>query len=123
MLSARIFNSKIKSKILTGKENLLGFLLGPSHFSFPVTFFDFILLLKILALNIFPAVAITFFPPFQAKNSSAEQRLKMLTSIIHYINRSQQKYVVVADCNNVCNMTFDSVGEQNIESGAELTII
>lgn len=66
---------------------------------------------------------LTFLPPFQANNSSADERLKMLTSIIHYIKRSQQKYVVVADCNNVCNMTFDSVVEQHIESGAELTII
>ncbi len=64
-----------------------------------------------------------FLPPFVANNSEADERLKMLVNVLHYLKRSQQKYVVVADCNNVCNFTFNAVLEQHKQSGAELTIV
>lgn len=66
---------------------------------------------------------LTFLPPFSANSSQADERLKMLTNILHYIKRSQQNYVIVADCNNVCNLTFNKIVEQHRESGAELTIV
>lgn len=66
---------------------------------------------------------LTFLPPFLANNSQADERLKMLINILHYIKRSKQKYIVVADSNNVCNMTFNKVLEQHKESGAELTVV
>ncbi len=66
---------------------------------------------------------LTFLPPFAVNNSQADERLKMLTGVLHYLKRSQQKYVVVADSNNVCNMTFNKVVEQHKESGADLTVV
>ena len=66
---------------------------------------------------------LTFLPPFTGSNSNADERMKMLLSILHYIKRSQQKYVVVADCNIVCNMTFNEAVTEHIEGGAELTVV
>lgn len=66
---------------------------------------------------------LTLLPPFAASNYEGDERMKMLTNILHYIKRSQQKYIIVADCNNVCNMTFNKVLEQHKESGAEMTVV
>ncbi|MCM1289423.1 MAG: glucose-1-phosphate adenylyltransferase subunit GlgD [Corallococcus sp.] len=66
---------------------------------------------------------LTFLPPFASENSSADERMKMLLGILHYLKRSQQKYVIVADCNVVCNMTFNRAVEEHKESGAELTVV
>ena len=66
---------------------------------------------------------LTFLPPFSGSNANADDRMKMLLSILHYIKRSQQKYVVVADCNIVCNMTFNDAVNQHIDKGAELTVV
>jgi len=64
-----------------------------------------------------------FLPPFSTNESHADDRMKMLLSILHYLKRSQQKYVVVADCNVVCNITFNQAVEEHKESGAELTVV
>lgn len=64
-----------------------------------------------------------FLPPFSANESHADDRMKMLLGILHYLKRSQQKYVVVADCNVVCNITFNQAVEEHKESGAELTVV
>lgn len=63
-------------------------------------------------------------PPF-AENLTkySDQRMGMVLGALHYLKRSQQKYVVVADCNNVCNIRFDEVVEQHKQSGADLTIV
>ncbi len=66
---------------------------------------------------------LTFLPPFHVSNSEADERLKMLINNLQYIKRSQQSYVVVADCNNVCNMTFNEVLERHKVLGAEMTVI
>ncbi len=64
-----------------------------------------------------------FLPHFLPYNSENDQRISMLFDVIHYLKRSTQKYVIVADCNNVCNMRFDEVIQKHVESGAELTIV
>lgn len=63
-------------------------------------------------------------PPF-ARNLDMyeDQRMGMILGILHYLKRSQQKYVLVADCNNVCNIRFDGAFALHKKSGADLTII
>lgn len=67
---------------------------------------------------------LTFLPPF-AKSSAndGDEHMKSLYSILHYIKRSQQKYIIVADCNNVCNLHFDAIVAEHKESGADLTVV
>ena len=64
-----------------------------------------------------------FLPPFSANSNETDDRIKMLTGVIHYLKRSTQKYVEVADCNNVCNLRFDAVVNTHLESGADLTVV
>ena len=64
-----------------------------------------------------------FLPPFSANSNETDERIKMLTGVIHYLKRSPQQYVVVADCNNVCNMRFDNVVDLHVSSGADLTVV
>lgn len=66
---------------------------------------------------------LTLLPPFNANPSLADERLKMLIGILNYLKRSQQKYIIIAESNNVCNMTFDKALEQHKESAAELTLV
>lgn len=63
-------------------------------------------------------------PPF-AENLAKydDKRMGMILGALHYLKRSQQKYVVVADCNNVCNIRFEEVVEQHKQTGADLTIV
>ena len=63
-------------------------------------------------------------PPF-AENLAKydDQRMGMILGALHYLKRSQQKYVVVADCNNVCNIRFEDVVEHHKNTGADLTIV
>ena len=64
-----------------------------------------------------------FLPPFSANSNETDERIKMLTGVIHYLKRSPQRYVIVADCNNVCNMHFDDVVALHVDSGADLTVV
>ena len=64
-----------------------------------------------------------FLPPFSANSNETDERIKMLTGVIHYLKRSPQRYVIVADCNNVCNMRFDDVVALHVDSGADLTVV
>lgn len=64
-----------------------------------------------------------FLPPFSANSNEPDERIKMLTGVIHYLKRSPQRYVIVADCNNVCNLRFDGVVAKHKDSGADLTVV
>lgn len=66
---------------------------------------------------------LTFLPPFNTNDSVADERLKMLFGILNYLKRSQQKYIILAESNIICNMTFNQVLEQHKESAAELTVV
>ena len=63
-------------------------------------------------------------PPF-AQNLAKyhDQRMGMILGALHYLKRSQQKYVVLADCNNVCNIRFEDIVANHKQSGADLTIV
>ncbi|MBO5867180.1 MAG: glucose-1-phosphate adenylyltransferase subunit GlgD [Clostridia bacterium] len=63
-------------------------------------------------------------PPFAENLAKYDDKgMGMILGAIHYLKRSQQKYVVVADCNNVCNIRFDQVVAQHKQTGADLTIV
>lgn len=64
-------------------------------------------------------------PPFarHQESISGDMEMNLLTGILHYMKRSSQKYVIVADCNNVCNIRFDDVVAQHRQSGADITLI
>ncbi len=63
-------------------------------------------------------------PPF-ARNLEIyeDDRMGLILGILHYIKRSQQKYIILANCNNVCNIRFEGALQRHKQSGADLTII
>ncbi|MBQ2710545.1 MAG: glucose-1-phosphate adenylyltransferase subunit GlgD [Clostridia bacterium] len=64
-----------------------------------------------------------FLPPFMGHDDITESKMRMLFDVLHFLKRSKQPYVIIADCNNVCNLRFDDIVAQHKESGAQLTIV
>ena len=62
-------------------------------------------------------------PPFSAQKREGDDRLNSLIGILHYLKRSQQKYVVLAESNIVCNIPFDDVVKQHKQNNADLTMV
>ena len=46
-----------------------------------------------------------------------------IIGINHYITKSSQSYVVVSDCNTLCNINFSDVVKFHLESEADITMI
>lgn len=47
----------------------------------------------------------------------------ILNSVISYLKRSKQKYVILSDCNFICNMDFTDLLEQHRQTEAEITMV
>jgi glucose-1-phosphate adenylyltransferase, GlgD subunit len=66
-------------------------------------------------------------PPFYKQDSvlmkSGENKIDILHGIMHYIKRSRQKYVLLAESNVICNLTFDKMMELHQNSNADITIV
>ncbi|MGN0447725.1 MAG: glucose-1-phosphate adenylyltransferase subunit GlgD [Acutalibacteraceae bacterium] len=63
---------------------------------------------------------ITFLPPFSGEKY--ENRLKALEAMLPYISKSTNEYVLMADCNVVCNLDYNEIIEDHVKSGADITI-
>lgn len=66
-------------------------------------------------------------PPFITAYSSNESqiystRLNALKNISMLINRSSDDYIVLADCDGICNIDINDLVESHVKSGADLTI-
>ena len=46
-----------------------------------------------------------------------------LNGIIHYLAKSKQNYVLIAECNALCNIDYSEVLKEHIESEADITLI
>lgn len=62
-------------------------------------------------------------PPAQDVVLTGDCRIAVLSGVIRFLERSKQRYVVVADSNNVCNIRFDKVVEQHKATNADITVI
>ena len=50
-------------------------------------------------------------------------RLDALTRIINYIENSPQEFVVMSDCDMICNINYKNVIDFHIKSGADITAV
>ncbi len=65
----------------------------------------------------------TILPPFNLSGSGVYQsRLEALQGMLGYIEKSDKDYVVLADCNAVCNINYKDLLDFHQESGADITI-
>lgn len=68
---------------------------------------------------------ISVFPPF-AYNNSAEAykgKIEALYSIISFLLKGKEDYVVIANCNIAANIDYEDVFEKHVKSGAKLTVL
>lgn len=63
---------------------------------------------------------ITFLPPFGGE--VYKNRLNALEAMLPYISKSTNEYVLMADCNVVCNLDYTEIIDGHIKSGADITI-
>ncbi len=66
-----------------------------------------------------------FVLPPKEMNDSGERRagVDMINGVSHYLNKSRQDYVLVADCNTVCNIDFKKVLVSHLDRDADITMI
>ena len=64
-------------------------------------------------------------PPFGEKDSSTlySTRMEALKSILGFINRSREEYVVMSDSNAVFNIDFNLMLKNHIETGAAVSLL
>lgn len=64
-------------------------------------------------------------PPKEARETTPEPKggIDIIYGVRNYLNRSGQEYVVIADCNTICNISFDDALRKHIEKEADITMI
>lgn len=67
---------------------------------------------------------LSILPPYGTTNSGLYQgKLDAFNSAMGYINKSACEYIVVCDCNVVCNVDFSKIVNAHIDSGADITCV
>ena len=64
-------------------------------------------------------------PPFVTKDNTGMYRgtVDAIRSVLGYVRRSTQKYVILTGSHTLYNTTYDAMLRQHIETGAEITIM
>ena len=66
----------------------------------------------------------TILPPFNLTGSGGvyKSRLEALSGMLQYISESGKDYVLLSDCNVVCNLDYEKIIDEHIKGGADITI-
>lgn len=62
-------------------------------------------------------------PPFGNGNAEFNNRIETLNSISGFITNSNEEYVLLSDCDVVCNIDYHKVIQEHIKNDADITII
>lgn len=62
-------------------------------------------------------------PPFGKTVSRTDGKIESLDSIRRFLKNSLEKYVLLSDCDTVCNIDYREAISQHVSSGADITII
>lgn len=66
---------------------------------------------------------LNIIPPFAQKTVNIYNgRVEAIASILDYLNRQKEKYVIMADTNVAVNFDFSAFLQKHIDSGADITI-
>ena len=61
-------------------------------------------------------------PPFSTKDAGGvANRIELLHGCMNFLSHSKEEYVLLTDCNVVCNIDFGELLEAHIASGADVT--
>lgn len=68
---------------------------------------------------------LSIFPPFSSaqEEETYHGRIQALHNISRYIKLSSETYVILMDCDHVCNLDFVDLINKHTESGADVTIV
>ncbi len=61
-------------------------------------------------------------PPF-SNISEYSNRITTLNSIMPFLKNSNEEYVVISDCDAICNIDYKSVLNKHIENSADITLV
>ncbi len=61
-------------------------------------------------------------PPFTDK-SEYSNRMTTLNSILPFLRNSTQEYVVISDCDTVCNIDYQDVCRKHLANNADITLV
>ena len=61
-------------------------------------------------------------PPFMDPSDYAN-RVKTFNSIMPFLKNSSEEYVVISDCDVICNIDLQEVVEKHLENGADITLV
>ncbi len=62
-------------------------------------------------------------PPFGTENSRYVNRVEALSAISNFVVNSREEYVLLSDCDIVCNIDYGDVLSQHIKNNADITAV
>ena len=64
-------------------------------------------------------------PPYSTKDNTGVYRgdIDAFHSVMQYVRRSSQKYLILSGSHTIFNTTFDAMMQQHIDTGADITIM
>ncbi len=62
-------------------------------------------------------------PPKEIGDGVERKGVDIINGVSHYLTKSRQDHVLVADCNTICNIDFKAVLVSHIERDADITMI
>lgn len=67
--------------------------------------------------------SLVLLPPYVGAGSGGNQtRMEGLWSAMEFLRNSKEEYVIMSDCNVVCNLDYRRLLRTHVESGADITI-
>jgi len=67
---------------------------------------------------------LTVLPPFAANQTSLyDTRFEAICHVERYVAKSEEPYIVMSDCDNVCNIDFAHMLASHIAHGADLSVV
>ncbi len=61
-------------------------------------------------------------PPF-SNTSEYSNRMTTLNSIMPFLKNSTEEYVVISDCDAICNIDYQKIFNKHIENNADITLV
>ena len=62
-------------------------------------------------------------PPFGKSTSRTDGKIESLDSIRRFLKNSLEEYVILSDCDMVCNIDYREALEQHVRQNADITVI
>lgn len=63
------------------------------------------------------------FPPFGNSSGNFTNKIEMLSAISNFIKNSKEEYVLLSDCDVICNINYNDVMTEHIKNNADITLV